>query len=356
MTKRSEKGREQTSGLGWKLLAAPLALAAGWIVFSKFAIRHRRELPPPLPGETFSVPFSGGMSVYADGPEDAPPLLLIHSINAAASAYEMRPLCLHYRSSRRVYALDLPGFGLSQRENKIYTPRLMTDAIHAATEAIRKRHAGAAIDVIALSLSSEYAARAAAERPEAYRSLGLISPTGFERRRSSEGPDGANRGNRLVLSAVSAGLWSRPMFDLLTTAPSIRFFLQKTWGSRAIDEGLLAYDLLTTHQTGAEHAVWSFLAGYLFATDARRLYRRLTLPVWVAHGVRGDFVDYHGLEEVAHKPNWKVETFDTGALPHFERLREVTDSYDAFRRTKAQWDYREGERTPSLASMENAIK
>ena len=59
------------------------------------------------------------------------PLLLLHSINAAASAYEMKPLFEHYSRERPVYALDFPGYGLSDRSARDYTPRLMTDAIHA---------------------------------------------------------------------------------------------------------------------------------------------------------------------------------------------------------------------------------
>jgi len=313
------------------LLAAPLALAAGWIAYSKYAIDHRQALPPALPGDRLLIDTpSGRVNLYADGPQAGAPLLLVHSVNAAASAYEVRPLYLRYRSSRPVYAVELPGFGFSQRDDKIYTPRTMVDALHAVAETIRARHGDAAFNVIAMSLACEYAARAALERPHVYRSLGLISPTGFDGKLSGEGPDQSNKGRPFVHSAVSARLWSRPTFDLLTTIPSIRFFLEKTWGSKHIDEGLLAYDRLTTHQPGAQHAVWSFLSGYLFAADISRVYRRLELPVWVGRGVRGDFVDYRGLGSVAHKPNWTIDVFETGAFPHFERLQAVVDSYDAF--------------------------
>ena len=61
-----------------------------------------------------------------------PPLLLVHSINAAASAAEVEPLFTHYRQLRSVYAIELPGFGFSDRSARSYTPRLMTDALHAA--------------------------------------------------------------------------------------------------------------------------------------------------------------------------------------------------------------------------------
>ena len=310
-----------------------MALAAAWIAYSALAVDHRRKMPPALPGNMIAIDTpSGKVNVYVDGPEDGEPLLLVHSINAAASAYEVKPLYLRYRATRRVYAIDLPGFGFSERRDRIYTPRTMVDAIHAAVEDIRARHGDQPIDLIALSLACEYAARAAVERPRHYRSLGFVSPTGFDKVLSGDGPEQSERGSRLALSIISQPLWSRAAYDLLVSRPSMRFFLQKTWGSRRIDEGLFAYDRLTAHQPGAEHVVWSFLSGFLFPGDASRLYQRLTLPVWVARGVRGDFVDYSRIKDVADKPNWTVAVFPTGAFPQFEAPDDLIRSYDDFRR------------------------
>ena len=47
-----------------------------------------------------------------------PPLLLVHSVNAAASAAEVRPLHEHYRATRTVLSLDLPGYGFSDRSDR----------------------------------------------------------------------------------------------------------------------------------------------------------------------------------------------------------------------------------------------
>lgn len=314
-----------------KLLAAPLVAGVGWAAYSALAIDHDRDLPPALPGDVTGIATPAGNAVlYADGARDGVPLLLIHSVNAAASAYEVRPLYLHYRTARPVYALDLPGFGLSDRPEGVYTPRLMTDAIHAAVAAIRARHRGASVDAVALSLSCEYLARAALERPEMLRSLALISPTGFDAALAGSGRAQSDRGSRLALRALSAPLWSRALFDLVVSRPSMRYFLEKTWGSRDIDEGLLDYGYASAHRPGAEHAPWSFLAGYLFAEDVSRLYRLLRLPVWAAHGVRGDFVDYRYERDVAGRSNWTLTVFDTGAFPHFESLDRVAASYDRF--------------------------
>ena len=131
------------------------------------------------------------------------------------------------------------------------------------------------------------------------------------------------------------GLWRAPFFRLLTSRVSIRYFLEKTWGSKAIDEGLLAYDILTTRQPGAEHAPYSFIAGFLFSNDISRVYASLEGPVWMVHGVRGDFVDYKGKRLVEDRPNWTIDVLETGALPQFELMAEFADRYDAFLRRVA---------------------
>ena len=318
----------------WTVLSsAPFAAAAAWVAYSALAINHDRDLPPALPGRQFSLDTTTGqVTIYADGPREGAPLILVHSVNAAASSYEVRPLYLRYRLKRPVYAIDLPGFGLSERRRQVYTPRLMVDALHAAIAEISRRHPGAPVDAMGLSLSCEYLARTAIERPGSLRSLGLISPTGFDRSLAGEGRAQSDRGNRFALDAVSVPLWSQALFDLVVSRPSMRYFLNKTWGSKRIDEGLLDYGHASAHRPGAQHAVWSFLAGYLFADDVTRIYRLLDLPIWTVHGVRGDFVDYRYERQIEDRPNWTLAVLETGAFPHFEQLDRLSRSYDAFLR------------------------
>ncbi len=258
------------------------------------------------------------------------PLLLIHSINAAANAYEVRPLYKHYRDSRPAYALDLPGFGFSERSRRRYTPRLMVEAIHAAVAEIRGRHRGSAIDAMALSLSCSYLARAAVERPDDYRSLGLISPTGFDARLSGEGPPDGHRGRDALRNLLDRPPFGRPLFDALASRPSMRFFLQKTFGSKDIDEGLFAYDPCLGAPARRRACPLLLHRRPPVSDGFDAALRRAALPVWMVHGRRGDFVDYRLAPRVAGRPNWRVFSLPTGAFPHFERLDDVTADYDAF--------------------------
>ncbi|MDX2013718.1 MAG: alpha/beta fold hydrolase [Myxococcaceae bacterium] len=285
---------------------------------------------PSLPGETFALdaPVVGRVQVYSAGEKGArSPALLVHTVNAAASAFEVKPTFESLALDRPVFALDLPGFGASERSDRVYTPRLMTDAVLlAAEEAFRRT--GQPLDLLGVSLGCEFVARAALERPDRFRTLSLVSPTGFERRR--DGPDGATRAIPAVYSALRWSFWSESLFDTLTRPGVIRYFLERTWGSKQIDEALWAHDVRITKEPGARFAPQSFLSGHLFSADISRVYEALKLPVFVAHGVRGDFTKYPGLEPMKKKSTWSVSVFQTGALPNFEAREAFEARLKAF--------------------------
>ena len=287
------------------------------------------NLPPAVSGDRIQFASgAGALSAYVAG--RGPSLLLVHSVNAAASAAEVRPLHEHYRATRTVLSIDLPGYGFSDRSDRPYTPRLMTDAIHAATEQLASRCGRQPVDALALSLSCEFLARAATEAPDAFRTLALVSPTGFSGQRARRGAPGSTLAMPWLLRALRGPGWGGALFRGLTRPGVIRYFLQRTWGATTIDEALWDYDVLTTRQPGAEHAPLHFLSGGLFSADIHSVYEELALPVWLSHGVRGDFTDYQGTSIVAGRPNWQFSVFPTGALPHFEVPGEFVAAYDAF--------------------------
>ena len=292
-------------------------------------------LPPALPAERRDLDSPAGrLSLYSARPGGVhaglPPLLLLHSVNAAGSAAEVAPLFAHYRQQRAVYALELPGFGCSDRSDRPYTPRLMTDALHAALAAIQAEQGGAASDVLALSLSSEFVARLGCEAPQLVRRLALVSPTGFSGKRRRYGPAGAVIGPPWLLRLLRWPPWSEGIYKTLTRPAVIRYFLARTWGSPAIDEALWHYDVLTTRQPGARFAPLSFVSAQMFSADINTLYQALAGPVWVSMATRGDFTDYQGRDTVADRSNWQFHAIEGGALPYFEDLAGFTRLIDPF--------------------------
>jgi pimeloyl-ACP methyl ester carboxylesterase len=298
--------------------------------YARLAAPHALPLPHAVVGtRRESNRRAGRLSYFVAG--TGAPVLLIHSINAAGSAYEVKPIYEDLIGDHRTYAVDLPGFGFSDRSDRRYDIRLYVDAIHDMVDEIVAEHGPGPVDVLALSLSAEYLARAAAERPEAFRSLTLVTPTGFQKGSNARrGAEGGSREIPALHRALTIPVWSRGLYNLLVTRPSIRYFLERTWGSKRIDEGLLDYDYLTTHQPGAKNAPYAFLSGRLFSGDIRNVYERLTVPVLILHGTRGDFRDFSESGWTRSRPNWRIMPFDSGALPHFEHLGEFMSAFRKF--------------------------
>ena len=296
------------------------------------------QLEHALSGDRQEITDSnvGLISFYTAVPDvikNETPLLLIHTVNAAAGAHEIKPLYEHYRQYRPVYALDLPGYGFSDRTDRPYTARLMTDALHAITAEIKNRHGNAAIDAVAVSLPCEFLARAAVEHPSDFKSLGLISPTGFNRMDPPAAEEGSNRGMAWFHNFLTTPVIGKALFKGLVSRGSVRFFLQKTWGSKQIDEEMYQYAYQTAQQPGARHAPFYFLSGYLFSKDATKLYEALNIPVFMSHGVRGDFTNYCWKEKLEDRKNWQFKVYETGALSYFEKPEQFIEDYDAFLET-----------------------
>jgi pimeloyl-ACP methyl ester carboxylesterase len=237
---------------------AGVGLVLAWIAYSRTRIQHNLPLTAALDGDLqfVTTPSAGELAYYAAGPSPRgkPPVLLVHSVNAAASSFEMKPLFDRLSKHRRVIALDLPGFGFSSRADRDYTPRLMRDAI---ADVIRLVLRNGPVDVIALSLGAEFVALAAQAHPALFRTVSFISPTGF-------GPRAvAMKAKPATLRALKLPLWRRPLFDLLTSRPSLRFFTKRSARKR-LPRAFTDYAYAASHQPGSENAPFAFLSGKLF--------------------------------------------------------------------------------------------
>lgn len=279
---------------------------------------RRDALAPFSDAASLSLPWPPGrMSLLTAG--EGAPLLLVHSLNAAASGYEVRPIFDHARDHRQVFALDLPGFGRSARGRAPYSIAFYVSALLRAADEVRSRSGSPAIDALGLSLSCEFLGRAALERPDLFRSLVFVTPTGFEKgseKRRAE--PGQPLGSPTLERALNLPLWRRMLYKGLVSRPSIRFFLRRTFGGSDVPAGLIDYAYRSAHQPEAEFAPFAFASGKLFAADIRDVYEQLDCPIWLAHGTKGSFSDFSGAEWVRTRSNWAVTPFETGAFPQFQ--------------------------------------
>lgn len=257
----------------------------------------------------------------AQRPFDEVPLLLVHSVNAAASAFEWSPFALRQARRRRVVALELPGFGQSDKPDIAYSPAQMCKAVQAAMQWI----SASEIDIAALSLGCEFATEAVLAQARGVRSLALVSPTGMEGRRIGEKFEaGATRQLRWLRRLLRGSAVGRWLYRALTLRAVMHLFLSRSWGTRDYDPDLLVHARKCAAQPGARHAPLDFVAGALFTVGIVERYRALPVPVWVAHGNRGAFTDFDACPErtgtaaAGNTFRLQREVFDGGSMSHDE--------------------------------------
>ncbi|GGM30554.1 alpha/beta hydrolase [Deinococcus arenae] len=281
-------------------------------------------LRPALSGERkfLTLPGFGRVAYYADTRGEGRPLILTVSVNAAASAYEMKPLWDAFAGKRPVYALEWPGFGSSDRPDVKYTPALMTGALTALVAEV-----GSDVDVVALSLGSEFAARAALQEPR-IRTLALISPSGLGQPRGGTQRAADEDGGQTLYNRLNAV--STPLYALLRTRISIEYFLSRS-SRGVVDQGLVNYSLDTTRQPGAKYAPVYFISGQLFTADAYAdLYSRVKVPTLVLYD-QDAFVSFDRLSQFTAQPGVRaVRIGGTDGLPQFEKTAEVVEVLNAF--------------------------
>ena len=306
-----------------------------------------KPLTPALDAEQFAFSLNGGVTLrgYRGEVSEGAPLVLLHSINAVPSAMEMRPLFEHYRDKRPVWVPDLPGFGLSDRPDVAYSPSLYARWLAEWLESLDQP-----ADVVALSLTGEFMARAILEQGAKVRSLSLISPTGMGIRT----PPMAQNGSRVDRFLTSPWV-GRPLYRVLTSQPSIRWFLGQAFVG-ATPEYLVRYALETASQPGAHHAPLKFLTFSLFTEQAMtRLFSRLKLRCLVLYD-RDPNIGFERLPELTGgHSHWAAKQLSPSlGLPHWELPAETIEALEDFWKPPEQGAMRSGDIPDHGARRESA--
>jgi pimeloyl-ACP methyl ester carboxylesterase len=105
---------------------------------------------------------------------DGPPVVLIHGL--ASRGEDWSGLFPTLSPRHRIYAIDLLGYGGSDRPHVDYSIALEMDVVRGFLDALRIERA----DVAGVSMGGWIALRLAAEHPERVRKLVLIDSAGFE--------------------------------------------------------------------------------------------------------------------------------------------------------------------------------
>jgi pimeloyl-ACP methyl ester carboxylesterase len=318
-------GRSSGGGLG----LAALAAGAAALVAGVAAARRLGRDTPPLYRSLRATPkewwWSGfKVTYYETGPrraepiaeadvetEAAEPIVLVHSIHAAASAWEMRELFERFDVDRRVIALDLLGFGASERPDVDYDSDLYQDLLRDFLAEV----VGESAHVLANGLSAAHALQAAASAPANFKSLILVNPSGLLSQ--ATGPDGRGR---LVQNLFRLPFLGEALYNLLVSRPSLRYYDAQVYRDPGVAEANAEHHYATAHQPGARYAPAAFLGDAL----GRNVYMALrtvevpALSLWTDSHCADTEREAEAFKAVAPGMQ-QIRVEGSGALPYEEK-------------------------------------
>jgi pimeloyl-ACP methyl ester carboxylesterase len=258
----------------------------------------------PLPVEPDFLPWRGHRFAHYRAGAGSP-VLLVHSINAAASAFEMRRPFAALSADHAVHAIDLLGYGCSDRPARRYSAEDYADQILVALAAV-----GAPAHVVASSLGAAYAIAAAAARPELFRSLTLVCPTGMDQLRDPAGPGG------WAAYRVLRGPAGKAIYEGLTSRAGVKLFLgqQAYHDQRSLTPDVLDGFYRACRAPGALYAPICFLTG-LLNCDVRASFPRLAMPLLLVWGAQATTTPLRQADAfLAANPRARLEVIDRANL------------------------------------------
>ncbi len=284
-------------------------------------VQRRPAAPRAIDADvrSFVHPVAGRVTTYEDVTVEGTPLLLVHAPEIGASAADMKPIFDAFRDERPVVAVDLPGFGASERAPSRVDRAVYHDVMTELFERLLRRHAQAA-DVVALGLSSELVAAAARRNEELVRSIVLLSPTGFSfRRRGPVDRATANIDAARLRRVLGHPILGRALYSVLSSRFAVRRRLARAFAG-AVDERMVDVAHGMANQPDAWRVPSVVLTGALADPEVRdRVYRHLTVPALVVYdqSAKGDFEALGGF--LRAEPTWNAERIrPTKGMPHFE--------------------------------------
>ncbi len=293
----------------------------GLAAWNQLSRRGVGPIETSLGGTEHFYPWRDGHVFYEEaGAHDAPPLLLLHGFNAAASSYEMRNVFAGLRDTYHVYAPDLLGYGRSDRPAMKYTADLYVDLISDFVRDVIQAPA----HVIASSLACAHLVGAVTRHPERYQCLVLICPTGLDSLANPAGV-GAQVWHRFLATPVIG----TGVFTAVASRPSLRYFLRNfTYKDpQAVTESMIDDYYVESHQPDARWAPISFLSAQL-NRDIRAEWPVLANPVLIVWGRSGRFSPIGELRSfLLLRPQTAFHVFEeAGVLPHDEQA----DAFNAY--------------------------
>ncbi len=249
-------------------------------VANKFTEVMAGELNTVLTGEERRYPWKYGDMFYeVKGARSTKPVLLIHSFAPGTSSYEWRKNIDVLARQFRVYAIDLLGFGLSDKPGIDYTPETFTDLIGDFIREV----IGKPTIVIAHGMSGAYVIADAYRDPRLFERIVLVTPP--EAMLDEQAPALLNG---IVKFALRSPVIGQFVYNLMTSRAALRrhYDSEGYHNPNLITDDVIEYLYTGAHQPNTHVAMASVWSRSL-ALDVYEAFARLKTPVTIVLGREG---------------------------------------------------------------------
>ena len=252
------------------------------------------------------------------------PILLIHDLDPCFSGIEWDKIKSHLSENHRVYIIDLPGCGRSQKCNMTYTNFVFVKCLNDFVENIIKKKT----DLLVSGYSSSFSVLASVYNPSNFGRIIAINPVSVDKLKET-----AYKATPIKKKLIELPVIGTLLYNIYARREAIksRFVNQYYYNPSRIDEGLIDILYEGSHKGGynKKFLYSSMVSGYLTA-DIQKAMQNMKSDISL---IMGD----HYPDRINTVNSYKrynntfktVEISGTCKYPHMEtpdRFIEVLDT------------------------------
>lgn len=292
-----------------------LAATAAVLYLSPAALFASMQLiERQLAGLSLKRITAGDLSIhyYEGGPSNAQTILMVHGF--AANKDNWLRFARHLSQDYRVIALDLPGFGASDRPAGSYDVGTQTERLASVITALGIDR----LHLIGNSMGGHISALYAARYPDKVLSLALLDNAGISAPQPSELMQLMQRGEPNPLVVKQPADFQRLLEFVFVQAPNLPDSLKGYFAEQAIHNSA-HYDQIFAQ----------LLARYIPLEPELAKIQAPTLIIWGAEDRVLDVSSIEVMQPLLRKPSVVIMA-DTGHAPMIERPQQTAEHYRAF--------------------------
>lgn len=243
------------------------------------------------------------------------PILLLHGIGIGGSHYEFENNIIALSQYYKVYALDLLGFGESEKPSISYSAYLYVEMINSFIKEIIK----SPVNIVASSNSAAFALMGYSFDSRLYKKMVLISPTGVSELKIT-------KRHQIIKTMIELPIFGTLMYNMLASKCSIKKFLKENMYSKNLSPSNFYYN---AHHGGVsnKYPISAFMGKYL-DININHILNTIDIPVKIIWGRKNKVNSYFNLEKIKDNKNTNITYslfVDSGLFPHVDNPNKFNE-------------------------------